>query len=394
MENNSKNFLKRTWAEIHLDRAERNFEILRSLCNESCTRAACVIKANAYGHGDVQLMRCLEEKGADFFCVSNLDEALRLRKGGCRGDILILGWTAGEYAPVLAENDIIQAVLTPEHARELGENASGKAVRAHIKLDTGMGRIGLLTSDPDRCAEEMAEIFAVNGLNVEGVFTHFAVADSFDEDNTAYTNMQKERFFGVVECAKAMGMRFKEVHCLNSAGTLIHYDRRSTLARLGIALYGLKPSEEMTLPEGIKPVMELKSEVSYIKPLHKGESVSYGRKFTADREMIAATIPVGYADGYSRLLSGKAEVLINGRRAKSIGRICMDQMIVDVTDIPDVKEGTPVTLFGCDGGETITPDDLAALYGTIGYEIVCGINRRVPRVYMKNGEITEVDEFV
>lgn len=394
MENNRKNFLKRTWAEIHLDRAQRNFEILKSLTDESCTRAACVIKANAYGHGDIQFMGCLEEKGADFFCVSNLDEALRLRKGGCKGDILILGWTAGEYAPVLAENNIIQAVLSVEHARELGANAAGKAVRAHIKLDTGMGRIGLLTADLDRCAEEMAEICAVKGLSAEGVFTHFAVADSFDKDCAAYTDRQKERFFGAVDAAKAMGLSFKEVHCLNSAGTLIHYDRRSTLARLGIALYGLKPSEEMTLPEGIQPVMELKSEVSYIKPLHKGESVSYGRRFTADREMLAATIPVGYADGYSRLLSGKAEVLINGRRAKSIGRICMDQMIVDVTDIPDVTEGTPVTLFGSDGGDSITPDDLAALYGTIGYEIVCGISRRVPRVYMKNGEITEVDEFV
>lgn len=391
---NKSDFFKRTWAEIHLDRAARNFEILRGLMDAECTRPACVIKANAYGHGDVMLMKCFSELGADFFTVSNLDEALRLRRGGCTGDILILGWTSPEYTAQLIQNNIIQTALSVEYARELAANAGDTPVRVHIKLDTGMGRIGLYAADTEKCAAEMAEICAMDGLSAEGAFTHFAVADSYDSVNIAYTNEQKRKFFAAVDRARQLGARLDTVHCLNSAAALIHYDKRSALARLGIILYGLKPDPCLTIPEGIEPVMELKSVVSYIKVLHKGESVSYGRTFTADRDMVIATVPAGYADGYARLLSGKNEVLINGKRARGVGRICMDQMMVDITGIPDVHEGTTVTLFGSDGGEVITADDLAALYGTIGYEIICGINQRVPRVYMRGGEIVEVQEFI
>lgn len=395
--NNSNSFFKRTWAEIHLDRAEKNLEILRRSFDVSHTRPACVIKANAYGHGDVQLMKCYQNAGVDFFTVSNLNEAIRLREGGCRGDILILGWTAADYAPVLAKENIIQAVLSAEYAAELSDavkKSGSEPVRVHIKLDTGMGRIGLLAADKEKCAAEIAAICRLEGLEVEGAFTHFAVADSLSEDDFNYTENQKKLFFDVVDMAKDLGAKLETIHCLNSAGTLLHYDSRSSLARLGIVLYGLKPAPEVAIPEGILPVMELKSVVSYIKTLHKGESVSYGRTFTADRDMLVATVPAGYADGYSRLLSGENEVLINGRRARGVGRICMDQMMVDISDIPDVHEGTEVTLFGRDGDDMITPDDLAAIYGTIGYEIICGINQRVPRVYIKDGKITEVHEFI
>ncbi len=395
--NNSNSFFKRTWAEIHLDRAEKNLEILRRSLDASHTRPACVIKANAYGHGDVQLMKCYQNAGVDFFTVSNLNEAIRLREGGCRGDILILGWTAADHAPVLAKENIIQTVLSAEYAAELSDavkKSGSEPVRVHIKLDTGMGRIGLLAADKEKCAAEIAAICRLEGLEAEGAFTHFAVADSLSEDDFNYTENQKKLFFDVVDMAKALGAKLETIHCLNSAGTLLHYDSRSSLARLGIVLYGLKPAPEVAIPEGILPVMELKSVVSYIKTLHKGESVSYGRTFTADRDMLVATVPAGYADGYSRLLSGENEVLINGRRAKGVGRICMDQMMVDISDIPDVHEGTEVTLFGRDGDDMITPDDLAAIYGTIGYEIICGINQRVPRVYIKDGKITEVHEFI
>lgn len=387
-------FLRRTWAEIHLDRAVKNLEILNGLISRGNTRPACVIKANAYGHGDIQLMKCCQEAGADFFTVSNINEALRLRENGCKGDILILGWTAASYAGVLAENNIIQTVLSTEHAQELSDCAVNAPVRVHIKLDTGMGRIGLLTDDIPRCAEEIVKICSMKGLAAEGIFTHFAVADSTSDECAEYTEKQKELFYSAVSAARLMGASFKEIHCLNSAATLLHYDSRSTLARLGIILYGLKPDVSLDIPDGIKPVMELKSVVSYIKTLKKGESVSYGRTFTADRDMTVATIPAGYADGYARLLSGKNTVLINGKRAHGIGRICMDQMMVDISGIPDVHEGTEVTLFGTDGNETITPDDLAAIYGTIGYEIICGINPRVPRIYIKNGEITEIHEYI
>ncbi len=387
-------FLKRTWAEIHLDRAEKNYNILKNIIDPAFTRPACVIKANAYGHGDVQLMKCYSGMGADFFTVSNINEALRLREGGCKGDILILGWTSALYAETLAENDIIQAVLSAEHAEELAGSAGDKPVRVHIKLDTGMGRIGLLTENTDTCSEEILRICSLNGLKAEGIFTHFAAADSTDSDCVSYTDEQKRRFFEAVSKAEAKGCSFKEVHCLNSAATLLHYDKRSTLARMGIILYGLKPDASLEIPDGIKPVMELKSVVSYIKQLKKGESISYGRTFTADRDMTIATIPAGYADGYSRLLSGRNEVLVNGRRAKGVGRICMDQMMVDISDIPDVHEGTVVTLFGTDGNETVTADDLASIYGTIGYEIICGINQRVPRIYIKDRKITEIHEFI
>lgn len=387
-------FLRRTWAEIHLDRAEKNLEILRNHINTEKTRPACVIKANAYGHGDIQLMKCYQDAGVDFFTVSNINEALRLRENGCHGDILILGWTAASYAQVLADNDIIQAVLSVKHAQELSAAAEGKTVRVHIKLDTGMGRIGLLAGDTVHCAEEIVRICSTENIKAEGVFTHFAVADSMEKENTEYTERQKELFFAAVEKAEQMGAVFKEVHCLNSAATLIHYDERSTLARLGIILYGLRPDIALDIPKGILPVMELKSVVSYIKTLKKGESVSYGRTFTADRDMTVATVPAGYADGYARLLSGRNEVLVNGRRARGIGRICMDQMMIDITDIPDVSEGTEVTLFGIDGEDMITPDDLASVYGTIGYELICGINPRVPRICIKNGEITEIHEYI
>ncbi len=387
-------FLKRTWAEVHLDRAERNFEILNGMTDNAFTRPACVIKANAYGHGDAELMNCMQNAGADFFAVSNLREAVSLREAGCRGDILILGWTAPEYADILAEKNIIQAAVSLSHARELSEASRQKPVRVHIKLDTGMGRIGLLAADTGKCASEIAEIYHMSGLEAEGIFTHFASADSYEQASRDYTEMQKRRFFSAVEKAEAMGVKFREIHCLNSAGAILHYDRRSTLARYGIVLYGLKPDTGMEIPAGIEPVMELKSVVSYIKRLHKGESVSYGRTFTAEREMIAATIPAGYADGYPRLLSGKNTVLINGHRARGIGRICMDQTMADITDIPGVRVGDTVTLFGKDGGEFISADRLADSYGTIGYELVCGISPRVPRVYMRCGEIVSVRQIL
>ena len=388
------NFLRRTWAEIHLDRAEKNLEILKSRLDPDHTAAACVVKANAYGHGDIELMKCWQNAGVDFFTVSNVNEALRLRENGCTGDILILGWTAASYAQVLAENDIIQAVLSEEHAAELSCNAGEKPVRVHIKLDTGMGRIGLNAADTEKCAEEIVRICSMKGIAAEGIFTHFAVADSMDESSMAYTERQKKLFYDAEAAAREKGVTFKEVHCLNSAAALLHYDKRSTLARLGIILYGLKPDTGMDIPDGIMPVMELKSVVSHIKTLKKGESVSYGRTFTAEKDMIVATVPAGYADGYARLLSGRNTVLVNGRRAKGVGRICMDQMMIDITDIPDVKEGTQVTLFGTDGADMITPDDLASLYGTIGYELICGINPRVPRIYIKDGKITEVHEYI
>lgn len=382
----NKQFLKRIRAEIDLDAAERNLAALKGFLDPNCTKPACVIKADGYGHGDAELMDLYQSMGVDFFCVSNIVEALKLRHSGCRGDILILSWCDPEDADVLAENDITAAVVSVQNGAELSSRAS-KPVRVHIKLDTGMGRVGLNTDSAEKCASEIAEIAAMPNLCVEGVFTHFAVADSRNEDNIRYTNEQKRRFFAAADEAEKRGVKLTHKHCLNSAGAIFHYDERSTLARFGIVLYGLKPDYALELPVALEPVMSLKSVISHIKTVHSGDSISYGRTYTADRDRVIATIPCGYADGYPRLLSGRCEVLIGGRRAKGVGRVCMDQMMVDVTGIEGVSVGDEVTLIGKSGGDIITADDLAEIYGSIGYELVCGISKRVPRVYIKGGKI-------
>lgn len=375
-------FSDRVRAEIDLNSAEKNFSALKSFLDLSRTKPACVIKADGYGHGDVRLMELYQSMGADFFCVSNIPEALKLRRNGCIGDILILGHSEPKFSDTLSENDIIAAVVSSENAREISRCAS-KPVRTHVKLDTGMNRIGLKADDAERCALEIAEIAAMPNIRVEGVFTHFAAADSSDPESVRFTEEQKRKFFSAADLAEKCGVLLLHKHCLNSAGTIFHYDSRSTLARLGIVLYGLKPNSALEMPVALEPVMSLRSTISHIKTIEKGDTVSYGRTYAADRSRVVATIPCGYADGYPRLLSGRNEVIVRGRRAAGIGRICMDQMMADVTDIDGAAVGDEVTLIGENGGESITADDLAGLCGTIGYEIVCGISKRVPRIYIK-----------
>lgn len=378
-------FLKRIRAEIDLDAAKNNLNAVKSLLDLSKTKPACVIKADGYGHGDSELLKLYESMGVDFFCVSNITEALRLRKNGCKGDVLILSWSDPEISDVLSDNNIISAIVSLENAREVSKCAS-KPVRVHIKLDTGMNRVGISAADSLKCAAEIAEIAKLPNINVEGVFTHFAVADDRSEESVRFTETQKERFFAAAEKAEQLGVKLLHKHCLNSAGAIFHYDDRSTLARFGIVLYGLKPDYALEMPVKLEPVMELRSVISHIKTIHKGDTVSYGRKYAADCDRVIATVPCGYADGYPRLLSGQNEVLLHGRRARGVGRVCMDQMMIDVTDIPNAAVGDKVILFGRDGEDIITADDLAEKCGMIGYEIICGISGRVPRVYIKDGK--------
>lgn len=393
-----KKFLRRAWAEVHLDRLKDNLAALRSLIDENTTQIACVVKANAYGHDDGNIAPYLESLGVSFFAVSNIKEAENLRKNGVKGEILILGHTPAEYATELAEYDIIQAAVSLEYARELSECAlqANVKVKIHMAVDTGMGRIGVCASDDESLAAAAADICSaasLDGIILDGAFSHYAAADSLDDDDIAYTAAQTERFFDVCGRVRAQGISLRHTHCLNSAGGAFRFDSRSTLVRFGIMLYGLKPDRSLVLPVKLTPVMDLKAAVSYVKPVKAGSYVSYGRTYCADKDIIAATIPIGYADGYSRSLSGKGYVLINGRKAPIIGRICMDQLMADVTDIPDVRESTEVTLLGTEGGETITADDLAGLCGTIGYEIICGISKRIPRVIYRDGEISDVVEY-
>lgn len=382
-------FPNRIRAEIDLGAAEKNFNALKGFLYDGFTKPACVVKADGYGHGDIQLMSLYQRLGVDFFCVSNTNEALKLRDGGCTGDILILSWFSPDDADILSENNIIGTVVSREHASAISQKAS-KPVKVHIKVDTGMGRVGISADDPEQFAEEAAEIAAMPNISAEGVFTHFAVADSRVESDVAFTEDQKLKFFDAVNAAERRGLKFKHMHFLNSAATMYSYDSRSTLARLGIVLYGLRPAYSLHIPVAIEPVMSLKTVVSHIKTIHKGDSVSYGRTFTADGDRVIATVPCGYADGYPRLLSGNCEALIRGKRAKGVGKICMDQMMFDVTKIDGVSAGDEVTLIGRDGNEVISADVLAEACGTIGYEIVCGISKRVPRVYI-GGDNSEAD---
>lgn len=376
-----KPYLKRAWAEISLSALEKNIRAIKSTLFRE-TSLMAVIKANAYGHGEDGILKKLCECGVKYFAVSNLDEAVSVRSHCPEGEILILGYTPPEFADELVENNIIQGVLSLDYAGELCKNAKA-AVRCHIKIDTGMGRIGLKYRAPEECAVEIRNILSLDKLSVEGLYTHFAAADADDDESCEYTERQADFIIRTYDLLKSEGIVLPHLHFLNSAGLCYHNNKRSTLARAGIIMYGLHPNYPLKLPIEVEPVMTLKAVVSQVKELGKGDSVSYGRIYRAPEDNIrAATVTVGYADGYSRLLSEKAEVLVNGKRCPVIGRICMDQLVLDVSHAGNVREGDIVTLIGRDGNEEITADELASLYGTIGYEVVCGISKRVPRIYV------------
>lgn len=381
---------RRAWAEIHLDRLRSNLEKLSGLITPP-TEIMAVVKANGYGHDDIAAAKCLEECGVRYFAVSNLHEAMSLRENGVGGDILILSYTPAEYVRELCSFGITQAIVSEERAEELSRAAvgMGATVRCHIKLDTGMHRVGLRTDNVGQCADAAERIVRMGGLDVDGMFTHFSVADSGDKEDIAYTEAQQTLFFDIYDKLCERGIKLRHAHCSNSAGAAYHFDKRNTLARFGIMLYGLYPNYPYPMPVSLTPVMELKASVSQVKLLKKGECVSYGRRFTAERDMKTAVVSIGYADGYSRLLSSRAQAELGGRLCNIIGNICMDQLVLDVSDCAEVKCGDVVTLMGA----RITADELAQKYGTIGYEIVCGISKRVPRVIMDNGKIVKILEY-
>ncbi len=371
---------RRTWAEIHTDRLRENLRLIRSHLPQS-TRVMAVVKANAYGHGDVETAEVLFAEGVRHFAVSNLDEALRLRAHGIKGMLLILGYTPPEAAGILAKEEITQTVYSLSFAKALSDHAvkAGVTVRAHLALDTGMGRIGFASDDPDDAVKEIEQA-RLSGIAYTGMFTHFAVADSLKPDDIAFTGAQKARFDAVAAKLRQQGLELPELHIQNSAATLLGEGMDYPIARCGIILYGLPPSHDVA-PEGLRPVMEEKTVISMLKTIPAGHSVSYGRTFVAKRDTRVATLPVGYADGYFRLLSNRGAVLIHGKRAPVIGRVCMDQTMVDVTDIPEAKEGDTVTLFGEDGNAVLPLTELADTVGTINYELACAVSGRVKRVY-------------
>lgn len=379
---------KRTWVEIDLDALDNNFRNIRACVPDGC-KIMSVIKAGAYGHGATRIAAELEPQ-TDWFAVSNTDEAMQLRRAGIRKPVLILGYSDPEQIPFLADNDITQTVYSEEYAGRIAEklNACGKKISVHIKIDTGMNRIGFPAySDSD--AENSAEIIArihekYPCLEFNGIFSHFAVADSLSGD---FTTTQFARFTSVVEKLRLKGLTFALRHICNSAAIINDPEMHLDMVRPGLILYGLYP-DEVRKDIGLIPVMQLKSVVSHVHTLRKGETVSYGRLFTAPEDMKIATVPVGYADGLFRTLSGDTEFFIAGsvnRKVPQIGRICMDQCMLDVTGL-DVRQDDEVTVFGREP----RVDELAAAAGTIPYELICAVSPRVPRVYLKNGRIVDV----
>ena len=365
--------VKRSWIEIHLGLIFHNYNIIRSFLPEE-KQLMAVVKADAYGHGDRVVAKYLSENGIRHFAVSNIDEAIHIRDAGAEGQILILGYTPVERAEELVRYDITQALVSENYAERLSRQ--GLQVKCQFAIDTGMRRIGLNADDPDYC-ERIVRSYAEK-LNINGLFTHLCVADTPEQNE--FTERQIKQFEEVA--SRVSDLKFPYCHCMNSAGGLWHYSNVSCFVRLGIILYGLKPDYMNKLPVGIEPALSWKSVVSMVKEVKTGDTIGYGRSFTVEHPMRIATIPTGYADGYPRLLSNKGWVLINGKRAPIVGRVCMDQMMVDVTNIPDAEYESEVVLIGKSGDDVITADDLAHLIGTIGYEIVCGISKRVERVYL------------
>ncbi|MBQ3547632.1 MAG: alanine racemase [Clostridia bacterium] len=373
-------FLHRTWAEIDTKALLHNLKIFKEKLGNK--KIMAVVKADAYGHSAKDLCPILDQNGADWFAVSNINEAITLREIGIKKPILILGYTPVEMVSELNEHNLSQCVYSIEYAQKLSALAVfyGIKVKAHIKLDTGMSRLGFNCKNDDLCElDDAIKSASLPNIICEGVFTHFAVSDRTESEEDGFTDKQYSLFIKACDKFKAEGFSDALFHCCNSAGTLLDNDKYLDMVRVGISLYGLSPSSNLTLNDDLTPVMDVKSVVSLVKEIGIGDTVSYGRTFKCEKPMKIATITAGYADGYPRLLSNQGYVYINGHRADIIGRVCMDQMCVDVTDIPNVKMGDEVLLFG----KALKVDALADLCNTINYEIICGISPRVPRVILK-----------
>ena len=378
-------FEKHCWAEIDLDALAANYRHIR---RHAGGPVCGVIKADGYGHGALAVADTLRAAGCAAFAVSCLSEARQLRDHGIAGPILILGYTDPAFADELAALDISQTLFSAEYGAALSAAASaaGCTVACHLKADTGMGRIGFaLRTDFEASIWEMEACFSLPGIRVAGIFQHFAAADSTRPEDIAYTQNQHALFVRAVDRLRADGFDPGVTHCANSAAQLTRPEWRCDLVWAGIILYGLAPGGQVGSPL-LRPVMSLKAVVTHVKWLQPGQSVSYGRTFTAGQPVQAATVSVGYADGYPRLLSNRGVMTIRGRAAPVLGRVCMDQTIVDVTGIPGVQPGDEVLVFGpgaAPGADTV--ETAAEKAGTIGYEIACGIARRVPRVYRQGG---------
>ncbi len=377
--------LRPAWAEINLDNLVSNLKEFRRRVGQK-VKIMAVVKADGYGHGAVEVAQAAVENGCDYLGVGFLDEGIELRKAGLNTPILILGYTPPEQAEQLLHHNLVPTVFSLDLAKALAEEAKkrGEKARVHVKVDTGMGRLGIFSWEEG--IDFIRELNRWPALEVEGFYTHFAAADERDK---TFTLEQLSRFKKVVETLSQEGIEIPLKHAANSAASIDLSQTHLDMIRLGISLYGLYPSPEVERERvDLKPVMSLKARIIHLKEVPSGTSISYGRTYVTRSKTWIASLPLGYGDGYSRLLTGKGQVLIRGRRYPIAGRICMDQMMVDLgEDPPPVEEGEEVVIMGEQGSEAVLAEEIAGWLGTINYEVTCAVSKRIPRVYLRDSKI-------
>lgn len=375
----------RAWLEIDLDKIAKNVDEIHRLIPAK-TKIMGIVKANAYGHGDVAVAKALRDCGVDFFGVSSIDEAIVLREAGIREEIMVLGYTPPQHFHYLNKYNIIQSLISLAYAQKCNAYAKENQIkiRGHIKLDTGMCRLGVVCKQHQYNIDEVKAIYALEHLQCEGIFSHFSVSDSLDEDAKAYTDQQVQLYERVLSDLKAAGIDYGLTHLQNSYGVLNYGHLEYDYVRPGLLFLGATSNDAIPIATNpdFEPILQLKANVSLVKEVEAGDSVSYGRNYIAKEHDKIATVSIGYADGYPRILSNKhPQVLIHGQRCEIVGNICMDQIMVNVTHIENVLEGDVVTLIGKDGDEMITVDELTRWANTINNDTFCWFSARVPRIY-------------
>lgn len=384
------NSIRPVWAEVDLGCIKYNVKQIKNICGNK--KIYGVVKADAYGHGALDIVPLLLKSGVTNLAVAVITEALEIIKSGVSTPILILGFTPLTFAEDILSNNIEQTVYDLEYAEKLSKIAQekNKVAKVHIAVDTGMGRIGFLPNKEGM--EAVRQISKMTNINIEGIFTHFSTADEVDK---SYSMEQLAKFNKFVDDLECEGIKFNIKHASNSAGIMDLPEAHFNAVRPGIIMYGYYPSNEVIKERlDLKPALTLKTNVVHVKILPKDMYISYGRKYKTDKERVIATLPIGYADGYTRALSNKGKVIINGKLAPIVGAVCMDQCMIDVTDVGTVKVGDEVILLGEYGDTRFNADDLAELLDTINYEIICMIGRRVPRVYINNEKIVKIRNYV
>lgn len=376
-----KEAIRPAWVEVNLSNLDYNIKNIKAKVGED-REIIGVIKADGYGHGSVEVANVLRKNGVKTFAVAALSEAIRLREHGVKEDIIMLGLTPDLYADTIVQYDITPVVCSASNAAAIAESAqkAGKVVEGLVAVDTGMGRIGYLPDDPEAISD-IQEMEKLKGFQIKGLFSHFATADAADK---TYARQQEAHYQAFYEKLVAAGVKIPMKTFANSAAIMeipsVHFDA----VRPGIILYGCYPSSEVDKNQlSLKPVMSVKANIVHLKEVPKGATVSYGRKYTAPRKSLIATLALGYADGFPRPYSLVGKVIVNGVFAPIAGNICMDQCMVDVTDVPDVKVGDEVIIMGSDGTNTILADDIGDATGTINYEIVCAFGQRLPKIYVE-----------